>query len=307
MALRSNNQPPVICKDRRALLTVQNLNGHVVYFVRFLSTYIFLFIDSKRTNSHCTITMFYDPKTKFMLVLLVWILAFEQAQSSNLPATVHTDLTEYQQGQGRNADINATQDNRFANVDYMTPAEVEVLMEINLLRSDPAGYVRLRLKPLRRYYYGKLFFNPERTPLPIQTIEGVAALDECIRTVENTEPMPPLSPSRGLTLAAREMTQEQGVTTRTGHIGSHGSTMTERIERYGEWRRFIAENISYGFEKPEDIVVFLLIDDGVSDRGHRENLLNGELNRIGVSIGPHRRYKAMCVMDFATGYNTKNP
>lgn len=239
--------------------------------------------------------------TLFILALFALPVSAGEAAGGNWP--LHSDsggVTEV-----RGLDIDATPGGHVAGADYLSPDEREVLAEINLMRRDPARYARLRLEPLRACFHGKLFFQPGVTALPLRTREGVAALDECIRELENTEPMPPLSPSGGLTLAAREMTREQGATTRTGHIGSHGSTMPERIERYGQWRNAIAENISYGLQTPREIVAFLLIDDGVSDRGHRKNLLNGKLNRVGVSIGPHRRYNAMCVMDFAAGYTTK--
>jgi uncharacterized protein YkwD len=46
----------------------------------------------------------------------------------------------------------------------------------------------------------------------------------------------------------------------------------------------------------------LLIDDGVSSRGHRKNLLNGAYHKIGVATGTHPEYGHLCVMDFAGGY-----
>jgi uncharacterized protein YkwD len=195
---------------------------------------------------------------------------------------------------------------RLENADYLTQTEKEVIMEINLLRSDPAGYARQRLEPLRVFYHGKMLFHPEKNPVPIQTNEGVAALEECIRVLENAKPAPLLSPVKGLTLSAKDMVQDQGQTKNTGHTGSDGSTMTARIERYGEWDTAISENISYGFMKPKYIIPALLIDDGVPSRGHRITLLNDLLNLVGVSMGPHGRFDTMCVIDFAAEYAPKS-
>lgn len=237
-----------------------------------------------------------------LLALVVW-----QSREVVIPDSVHTESAGERKETTPSAGDDVTPEERAGHASYMSPSELEVIAEINLLRSDPPGYARLRLEPLSIYYHGKLFFHPDRSPVPIQTIEGVAALDECIRVLENTKPLSTLTPCEGLTLAAHEMTQDQGTTKSTGHIGSCGSRMPERIERYGIWNGLIAENISYGFNKPRDIIAFLLIDDGVPDRGHRVTLLDWELNRVGVSIGSHRRYRHMCVMEFATGYKTNKP
>ncbi|NTV01984.1 MAG: CAP domain-containing protein [Chlorobiaceae bacterium] len=178
-----------------------------------------------------------------------------------------------------------------------------VVAEINLLRSDPAGYGRKYLLPLRKLYQGGLLCYPGS--IPMRTREGVSALDECLRELERTGPLPGLSASRGLTLAARDHVQDQGPTGTIGHTGSDGSSLTSRIERYGQWDLSAGENISYGYRDARKILIALLIDDGVASRGHRKNLLNGSFRTVGVDVGPHRVYGDMCVMDFAGGYRSR--
>ncbi len=85
----------------------------------------------------------------------------------------------------------------------------------------------------------------------------------------------------------------------SGHYGSDGSTLSERIYRYGWWRGAIAENEAYGYEDPLNIVVQLLIDDGVEGRGHRRTILDGKFRYVGVAVRPHRWFKNICVQDFA--------
>jgi uncharacterized protein YkwD len=46
----------------------------------------------------------------------------------------------------------------------------------------------------------------------------------------------------------------------------------------------------------------LLVDDGVSDRGHRRNLLDPRWHYVGVACGSHYRYQTMCVLDFAVQF-----
>ncbi|NTU68850.1 MAG: CAP domain-containing protein [Chlorobiaceae bacterium] len=186
---------------------------------------------------------------------------------------------------------------------YSNARDRAVIEEINLMRRDPAMYVRKYLKPLRAYYQGGLLRYPGS--IPMRTSEGVAALDECIRELEAVRPLPLLSPSRGLMLAARDHVQDQGPAGAFGHTGSDGSSLTSRIERYGQWGVSAGENISYGYGEPRKIVAALLIDDGVSSRGHRKNLLNGSFRVVGVQVGPHRVYRNMCVMDFAGGYQSR--
>jgi uncharacterized protein YkwD len=45
-------------------------------------------------------------------------------------------------------------------------------------------------------------------------------------------------------------------------------------------------------------VLQLLIDEGIEDLGHRNNILNPRFNSIGVSIKPHKSYDYNCVMSF---------
>jgi uncharacterized protein YkwD len=235
----------------------------------------------------------------FSRLLLLLVLASVQRPDGYLFAAENVEHSV----DGQNPCL-ATGD-RIDNANYLTQIEKEVIMEINLLRSNPPAYARQRIAPLRVYYHGKMLFHPEKNPVPIETSEGVAALDECIRILENTKPLPLILPTKGLTLSAHDMVQDQGATKNTGHIGCDGSTMSGRIERYGEWDTAISENISYGFHQPKYIIAALLIDDGVPSRGHRITLLNNLLNLVGVSIGPHRRFDFMCVMDFAAEYTPK--
>ncbi len=46
----------------------------------------------------------------------------------------------------------------------------------------------------------------------------------------------------------------------------------------------------------------LIIDDGVSGRGHRRNIFKPGFRVVGVGCGYHDEYKTVCVSDFAVGY-----
>src|SRR5690606_9306056 len=121
------------------------------------------------------------------------------------------------------------------------------------------------IAPLAKHYDRRILHYPDDHPL--LTNEGVSALKECVRELKKQQPLSIIYPSYGLSRAARDHVNDQSKTGKTGHAGSDGSNMRERIERYGKWQVRIAENIAYGAKTARQIVVYLLIDDGVKDRG----------------------------------------
>ncbi len=74
------------------------------------------------------------------------------------------------------------------------------------------------------------------------------------------------------------------------------------MDRYGKWLKAAGENIDYGYNKADRIVLSLLVDDGVPNRGHRKSILNPQFKVIGVAQGTHKTYDYMFVMDFAGGF-----
>lgn len=188
-------------------------------------------------------------------------------------------------------------------ISYMTPTERDVVAEINLMRNNPARYAQLYLAPLRSCYQGRVLTLPDQ--YPVMTNEGIGALDECIRELERATPVAGLAPRKELSMAARDHVQDQGRTGSVGHDGSDGSSTFSRMNRYGKWEYSAGENICYGISRARNIVITLLIDDGVSSRGHRKNFLNNSFRLIGVKSGAHQVYGSMCVIDFAGGYTSK--
>lgn len=182
---------------------------------------------------------------------------------------------------------------------YLTPLEKDVIYEINLFRSNPARYAKLYIEPLAKYYDRKILHYPGDKS--IQTTEGVGALNECVKELEKATPQSLIYPNKGLSQAARKHQKDQQKTGRTGHIGNDGSNLRQRVEKYGKWQVRIGENIAYGNSSARQIVIFLLIDDGVKDRGHRATLLHPAFNLVGLACGLHPVYETMCVIDFAGG------
>jgi uncharacterized protein YkwD len=156
---------------------------------------------------------------------------------------------------------------------------------------------------MRPYFNGNHLERPGQPVLVTQ--EGVAAVDEAIRFLRSTEPIPALKCSRGLSLSAEShvIDQQDGA---MGHAGSDGSQPWDRMNRYGTWHDEVGENIAYGGYSTRGVVVQLIVDDGVSGREHRVNLFNPAYRFVGVGCGAHTRFHDMCVMDFAAGYSEQS-
>ena len=186
--------------------------------------------------------------------------------------------------------------------DYLLPNERELVIEMNLARTDPRQYADYLIE-LRQYYDGDLIKVPGETA--IQTQEGVAGIDEAIEFLQMVQPVPSLIPSPGMSRAARDHVKDQGPEGLMGHHGTDGSNSGMRLDRYGKWSNTAGENISYGRREARRIVINQIIDDGVRGRGHRINLLNSEFKRVGVGCGEHAHYRYMCVIDLAAGYTER--
>lgn len=184
-------------------------------------------------------------------------------------------------------------------VDYLSPVEQSVLDEINLARTNPSQYADL-LAQRRQYYQGNLLKLPGQVSL--LTNEGVSALDEAITFLRSATPLPALSPSKGMSLGAKDHVNDTGPKGIVSHTGTDGSDPAQRVDRYGDIQGGWGENIDYGANTGREIVIALLVDDGVSSRGHRTNIFNSSWTVAGVSVGPHAQYGTMAVIDFAAGY-----
>jgi uncharacterized protein YkwD len=187
------------------------------------------------------------------------------------------------------------------NIDYAALAE-EIAKEVNLTRTNPRLYAAW-LRDQRPYYRGTQLRRPGETP--VRTKEGLAAVDEAIRWLEKQRPVGTLSVSRGLSLAARDLVAPQGASGGFGHKGPDGTMPSDRIERHGRWESTIGENVAYGQRTARDVVAAFIVDDGVSDRGHRKNLFQASFRVMGVDCGPHAVYGTTCAITFAAGFREK--
>ena len=171
----------------------------------------------------------------------------------------------------------------------------EVLNYINVIRTNP-GWAVIELQRLRKFYKNKEYCNPAHL-FHLLTEEGTFALDEAIEFIQTKiKPLSPLSSSDGLCKSAKKLVQHLNASRSTRPVSKELDLET-RIKAEIKEPGTIAENISFGWDDPKEIVLQLLIDDGVKNRCHRTNLLGSQFDQIGVAIGAHSEYKWCCVID----------
>lgn len=140
----------------------------------------------------------------------------------------------------------------------------------------------------------------------LTTNEGASAWKEAGTAMQTQKPVAALKWSEGLSQACYDHINDIGPKGITGHGGSDGSTPSERANRYTK-NSGSGENLSFSdIINGEDVLLQLIVDDGVANRGHRSNVFSPEFTHAGVSCGCHKDYTEMCCIAYGINVQEKN-
>jgi hypothetical protein len=163
--------------------------------------------------------------------------------------------------------------NTAKDIEYISNAERDAIMYINLARLYPKDFAKYEVEN----YYG-----PERFG---NYLENSPYRKSLISTLNTMTPVKALQFDQTLYEYAKCFAKEQGEEGSTGHV--------RKTCADGNF----AECCSYGMETGKDIALQWLIDHDVTSLGHRENCLNNEYTKIGLSCYTHAEYDFCCVAD----------
>ena len=176
--------------------------------------------------------------------------------------------------------------------------EQDLIAEHNRVRQNPQSYVPILKSHLDKMNRQGNIPNGCGRNCTLTTQEGRPAVEEAIRFLENQPAVGPLTRSEGIAQAAKShaLSQQDGS---FGHNGPNGSSPASRVARFAVENGGVGENIAYGPTTAQEVVMNLIVDDGVADRGHRINLFQPNWSLAGAGCGPHAGYGSVCVIDYA--------
>lgn len=170
--------------------------------------------------------------------------------------------------------------NTAIDANYLDKEEKRVIELCNIARTDPKGFAQKYAQPFIDSSGKKNSYT-----------------NSLLRTLRTMKPVSVLYPNEVLTSTADAHAEKSGKAGTTGHSGKKQRYAKSPYPYWGE-------NCSYGYNDAIDIVMQLLIDDGIKNLGHRKNILDPNFTYIGVAIRKHKRYEWNCVQNFG-GNKTK--
>jgi hypothetical protein len=152
---------------------------------------------------------------------------------------------------------------------------------LNLARQNPKTFKETYLKAW-----------VDSTKFPMNKF--VISLNKELEELQNCKVV---SYDKALYKLANEHALDMGKNGKIGHVSSGGKNFNQRINTYLKEYKILKEACQYGYEDGLSILIDLLIDDGIENLGHRKCLLDCKLDRVSISIAPHKKYKVNAVVE----------
>lgn len=170
--------------------------------------------------------------------------------------------------------------------------------EINRLRNNPPQFAQT-LKDYMTCFSGNVLHFPGNDSC-ITTEEGPEAYKEGIDFLLKQERREPLNPSKGLCRICQEYISKVCQTDDIEKV-----EIDDIIKKYGSYRGTFSRAIDFGGERPENVVVYLIVCDGDKSRGQRNTLLNPKAKQVGVGIGKHPSFGYFSVIITCSDFRNK--
>ena len=180
----------------------------------------------------------------------------------------------------------------------------DLFIELNNLRKNPKSYIPLIEAEMKLLKKNNILKKLDSN-LQIQTTEGKDAYLDAIKFLQLQQPVPPLKEETRLSSAAMDLVKDIGKRGIVSHQDQNGQYVSERIEKYCEWDYSAGEVIEVSSKNPQDILISLLVDDGLKNRPDRKTLFNQKYNFVGIGTGPHLEYEIVTVIVFVGSIRQK--
>lgn len=188
---------------------------------------------------------------------------------------------------------------KIATAPNWSTVEQNLIAEHSRVRQNPQSYLPMLERHLSRMDAQGNIPGGCGSNCTLLTQEGRPAVEEAIRFLRNQSPVGPVDTSSAVARAAKAHARDQAHGA-VGHTSSDGSSFSERLDSFGVKSAGVGENIAYGPDTARQVMMNLIIDDGVVNRGHRTNIFAPNWTVAGAGCGPHATYGTVCVINYAT-------
>ena len=170
----------------------------------------------------------------------------------------------------------------------------EVIAESNRIRTNPKAYIPI-LEGYLKNFDGNLLTLPDKHEI-LETEEGPRAYKEAIEFLKNQKPINVIEYDEEASKVALEYSKFLS-NSKEGQVEDENQ-IEQRVEKYLDYDYSISENIDFGGSTGIEVIVNLLVDDGVKNRTHRENLFSDKYEYYGVGVFEHPDYDFCTVIDY---------